>query len=321
MFPFIQRWLLRGWKLLNFTPRRFEPDPGRSPEWNRGAYLVEALEHCGTCHTPPNLTFGVNRGRAFAGGDVGAWQAYNISSDPVSGIGLWNDAELLSYLATGKAPGKGYAAGPMAEAVEKSLQHLSNPDLSAILTYLRSLRPIRLRGDSKPRFDHGRPAQDEMSLRGIAGVTLSARPVSSAELFSGQCANCHGADGKGSADGYYPSRFHDTVLGAPSPNNLILVLLEGVQRQGPHEASYMPAFAGLTNQGIAELVNYAESRFGDPHVRVTAKVIDTFRTSEVLTVTPDAGNRAHSCLDHHSRAHVGSAPALPRPQRLSRTAQ
>ncbi len=147
----------------------------------------------------------------------------------------------------------------MAEPVEKSLQHLSDADLSAILLYLRSLRPIRLRRDSKPRFDHGQPAQDEMSLRGIAGVTLSARPVSSAELFSGQCANCHGADGKGSADGYYPSMFHDTVLGAPSPNNPILVLPEGVQLQGPHEASYMPAFAGLTNQGIAELGNYAES--------------------------------------------------------------
>jgi mono/diheme cytochrome c family protein len=236
MFPFNHRWLLWGWKLLNFTPRRFEPDPGRSLQWNRGAYLVEALEHCGTCHTPRNLTLGVERGRALAGGDAGAWQAYNISADPVSGIGLWNDAELRSYLVTGKAPGKGYAAGPMAEAVEKSLRHLSDPDLSAILVYLRSVRPIRLHGDSKPRFDHGRPAKDEMSLRGIAGVTLSARPVSSAELFSGECASCHGADGKGSADGYYPSMFHDTVLGARTPNNLILVLLEGVQRQGTREA-------------------------------------------------------------------------------------
>jgi mono/diheme cytochrome c family protein len=111
------------------------------PRLQRQDHRTISTAACSTCHTPRNLTFGVDRGRAFAGGDVGAWQAYNISSDPVSGIGLWNDDELLSYLATGKAPGKGYAAGPMAEAVEKSLQHLSDADLSAILLYLRSLRP------------------------------------------------------------------------------------------------------------------------------------------------------------------------------------
>jgi hypothetical protein len=75
------------------------------------------------------------------------------------------------YLATGKAPGKGYATGPMAEAIEKSRRHLSDADLSAVLLHLRSLRPIRLRGDSKPRFNHGQPAQDEMSLHGIAGCS------------------------------------------------------------------------------------------------------------------------------------------------------
>ena len=87
-FPFDQRWNPWGWKLFNFRDARFTPDQHKSDEWNRGAYLVNALAHCGTCHTPRNLTMGTDNGQALGGGSVGAWAAYNITADKVSGIGV-----------------------------------------------------------------------------------------------------------------------------------------------------------------------------------------------------------------------------------------
>src|ERR1035441_1571591 len=94
-FPFNQRWLMGIWSALYNSDRRFEPLENRSPEWNRGAYLVEGLGHCGDCHTPRNIAQALDNRRKFGGAVADGWQAYNITSDPVSGIGKWSDAELV----------------------------------------------------------------------------------------------------------------------------------------------------------------------------------------------------------------------------------
>ena len=141
MFPFNQRWAMMFWSALFNPDTRFEPDTSKSPEWNRGAYLAEALAHCGECHTPRNLAFALNNRRKFAGAVAAGWRAFNISSDKATGIGGWSDDDLVSYLAIGHAPGHGTASGPMGEAVDNSFSQLAPEDVRAIAAYVRSVPP------------------------------------------------------------------------------------------------------------------------------------------------------------------------------------
>ena len=142
-FPFNQRWLMTFWSAFFNPGHRFRPVEGQSPEWNRGAYLVEAAGHCGECHTPRNLMQALDQRRKFAGGVAEGWNAYNISADKVSGVGGWSVDELTAYLSTGHAAGRGVASGPMREAVELSIAGLAKSDIAAIVTYLRSVPPAR----------------------------------------------------------------------------------------------------------------------------------------------------------------------------------
>jgi mono/diheme cytochrome c family protein len=276
-FPFNQRWLLWGWKLLNFRDARFHADASKPAEWNTGAYLTQALEHCDTCHTPRNVTLGQENGEALAGGVVGAWSAFNITPDKSDGIGGWSDTELFDYLSTGIAPGKAWAAGPMAQAVEHSLSQIKPEDVRAIVAYLRDRPAISRSGERVARFAFGKPATYEAVLRGSSGITSENVAGSGAELFSANCASCHGLAGTGSEDGYYPPLMHNTSVGASTPNNLVMVVLNGVQRRTAKSVVFMPGFAALSNEQVASLVNFAEQQFGDPTLKVAAGQITSFR--------------------------------------------
>ena len=143
-FPFNQRWAMIFWSEIFNPDTRYEPDTSKSAEWNRGAYLAEALAHCGECHTPRNLAFALNNRKKFAGALTAGWRAFNISSDKATGVGGWRDDDLISYLSVGHAAGHGTASGPMGEAVDNSLRYLAPEDIKAIVTYLRSVPPIGL---------------------------------------------------------------------------------------------------------------------------------------------------------------------------------
>src|SRR5258707_15008487 len=126
-----------------FNPdHRFQPNAGRSPEWNRGAYLAEAMGHCGDCHTPRNLMQALDNRSKYSGAVAAGWRAFNITSDRLTGVGAWSDAELAQYLSQGHAPGRGTAAGPMGEAVDLSLSHLTPSDTAALVTYVRTAPAI-----------------------------------------------------------------------------------------------------------------------------------------------------------------------------------
>src|ERR1700716_2608954 len=142
MFPFNQRWAMVFWSALFNPDRRFEPDPAKSPEWNRGAYLTEALAHCGECHTPRNLAFALDNRKKFAGAVTAGWRAFHISSDKATGVGGWRDEDLVSYLSIGHADGHGAASGPMGEAVDHSLSQLAPEDIRAVVAYLLSVPAI-----------------------------------------------------------------------------------------------------------------------------------------------------------------------------------
>ena len=118
------------------------PIPSKSPEWNRGAYLAEALAHCGECHTPRNLAFALDNRKKFAGALTAGWRAFNITSDKAPGVGAWSDDDLVAYLSTGHAAGHGTASGPMGEAVDHSFSQLAPEDIRAMVAYLRSVPAI-----------------------------------------------------------------------------------------------------------------------------------------------------------------------------------
>lgn len=156
-FPFGWRFLMTFWKWLNFTPGAFAPDPARSATWNRGAYLVEALGHCGECHTPRGITGARDRSMAFAGTAEGpdGDPVPNITPHPETGIGAWSDGDLIFLFQTSLLPDGDSVGGLMAEVVENSTRHLSEADLEAIVAYLRSLEPIRNRVGKAPEDDDG----------------------------------------------------------------------------------------------------------------------------------------------------------------------
>src|SRR5690606_6442082 len=105
------------------------------------AYLVKGLAHCGTCHTPRTLLMREDPSRHLAGGAVGPWEAPDITSDPQTGIGDWSIEELVQYMQTGSS-NRSQAAGPMAEAVDHSLRHVTEADLQAIAVYLQTVPAV-----------------------------------------------------------------------------------------------------------------------------------------------------------------------------------
>jgi mono/diheme cytochrome c family protein len=131
-FPFNQRWLMSIWSLFFNENARFAPNTAQSAEWNRGAYIAEALAHCGECHTPRNLAFALDNRKKFGGALTAGWHAFNISSDKGTGIGAWSDDEVFAYLSTGHALGRGTASGPMGEAVDQSFSLLAPADIKAL---------------------------------------------------------------------------------------------------------------------------------------------------------------------------------------------
>ena len=190
-FPFDQRWSMAIWALMFNADRRFEPHADRSAEWNRGAYLVEALAHCGECHTPRNLFQALDERRKFAGAVTGGWRAYNITSDSTSGVGDWTAEALAHYLATGHAEGRGTAAGPMGEAVDLSLVHLTSEDIAAMVAYLRTVPPIANPDLPAPRP----PSAVAANAPGQADNPLGE------QIYAAACASCHGWTGRSPISG------------------------------------------------------------------------------------------------------------------------
>jgi len=266
-FPFNQRWLMFFWKMFNFHEGRFTPDPKQSPQWNRGAYLVEGLAHCEECHTPRNFMQGLKSSDRFSGEVQAGWRAFNITPDKAGGIGNWSDGDLVHYLATGVAP-RANAAGPMADVVADSTQYLTPEDLRSISVYLRSVPPVS-GGQTHARDQWGQPADDVKRLRG-SRVT----GVDGAQLFIANCATCHRWTGQGiggTAPLAYPSLIHNSAVGAPAADNLTMVILHGVNRQTKEADVMMPGFGDeLNDDQIAALANYVTQHFGNPKTTVTA---------------------------------------------------
>ncbi len=261
-FPYNQRWALFFWNLLNNPDRRFQPDSTQPAEYNRGAYIVEALGHCGECHTPRNFMMGLDNARKFAGAEQQGWLAYNLTSDRNAGLGGWSDAQLAQYLSTGHADGRGPASGPMAEAVEDSLRYLTQEDIRAMVTYLRA---IPAQPDGPPAVQAGSPPAPS----GMLGP----------RLFAQACAGCHLPNGDGRQAPWAALKgSHST--GDTVGTNLVQVLTQGTQIATSQGLMFMHEFTGAyTDQELAALGNYAIGQFGFRQGGITPGRIHAGRAS------------------------------------------
>ena len=279
-FPFNIRLSMAGWNLLFLDKKPFVADTAKSMEWNRGAYLAQGLAHCSTCHTPRNALMAEQLSKELGGADLGTWYAPNITSDVHSGVGGWSQQELVDYLRTGRAAGKAQAAGPMAEAIDHSLKHLSDADLNAIAHYVKGVPAIRDKADTQPVTQWGKAGDELASIRGVP-LPQNLNKMSGAQLYDAQCASCHQAKGEGSFDGSLPPLFHNSVTGRSNSNNLVMAILDGVERQdgkGSHAGHLMPAFRQtLSDEQIVTLGNYVQKMYGNPDVKVTAEQVTTLR--------------------------------------------
>jgi mono/diheme cytochrome c family protein len=274
-FPFNQRWAMSFWNAAFFKSRRFVPDPSKSPEWNSGAYLATALGHCGECHTPRNLGYGLAHGRELTGEELQGWRAYNITADEKYGLGSWTNDEIAQYLRTGHVDGRASASGPMGEAVAHSLQFLNAEDVDSLVAYLRSVPPRK--GKNPVDIDAKPAATAASSAAGPAFADMSAH-ADGFELFEGNCASCHQWDGKGQQTPYASligTRGVNDVNGA----NVTQVILHGVKmRIGDHDV-YMPGFGNAySNTEVAALANYVVAHFGGKQGTVTPNDVAKRRT-------------------------------------------
>jgi mono/diheme cytochrome c family protein len=276
-FPFNIRLSMAGWNLLFLDSQPYEADPAQSSEWNRGAYLTQGLTHCSACHSPRNLMMAEVPSKELAGGEVGTWHAPNITSDRNSGMGGWDTDELVKYLKTGESLGKGQAAGPMAEAVDHSLQYLTDADLKAIAVYIKSVPAQREAADSKPVYALGQKTDELSSLRGVA-LPADPNKMTGAQIYDGYCGSCHQAQAQGSFDGGLPSLSNNTAVGRSNTQNLVMVILEGIHRKSDGSDVRMPGFAReLTDPQIATLANYLTQHYGNPDAKVSVGQVEQQR--------------------------------------------
>ena len=276
-FPYDQRYAMRAWKLLFVPKAPFNPDPSKSDEANRGFYLAEALAHCGECHTPRNVMFGLDDNKKFSGALIEGWKAYNITVDKESGIGAWSDQDLAQFLSTGHAKGRGAAAGGMAEAIDLSLRHLTPEDIKAMVAYLRTIAPIAT--DNAAKVDPN-PA----TLAAASSYAPSPEEVKTAglglQIFQSACASCHGWDGEGHQTPYAALRGSQSVSD-PSGTNLVNVILSGATITTDKGAMFMPSFGkAYTNTEIAAVSNYVIGHFGGKTGTVSEAQISASRANE-----------------------------------------
>jgi len=277
-FPFNQRWLLRGWQWLFLPKGIYKADVARSAQWNRGAYLVQAMGHCGSCHTPRGWGYqerGYDQSSPqFLTGFVNEhWHASNLTGAMGAGLGRVSERDVASFMKTGHGDGL-VAYGNMVQTVENSLQYLSDDDIAAIANYLKSLPAQSDTGTYR--------AERATTPRGPSDGNYLDGQAPGADVYREFCASCHRLDGRGVRN-VYPRLAGNPSLLDKEPASLIRLTVEGGNSSntvsGPPRQN-MPGFAGkLTDAQIAQVLTFIRSSWGNDARGVTAIDVSQLRKS------------------------------------------
>jgi mono/diheme cytochrome c family protein/uncharacterized membrane protein YphA (DoxX/SURF4 family) len=259
-FPFNIRSDMAVWNALNFKPGRLESDSSQSAEWNRGRYLVDALGHCGTCHTP-KTALGADRDSAYLqGATLQGWFAPNITADDRKGIGRWSIDEVVNYLKTG-ANRDAIASGGMGEEVVHSSSHMTDEDLKAIATYLLSLKAA---------------SQDKPQPLAAADAGM----VAGQAIYKDNCAGCHTDAGTGVSH-LFPRLAGSHAVQSDDPTTLIRTVLlgsPGAATAAAPTGPAMPSFAWRLNDAqVASVLTYIRNTWGNAATAVSPIQVATVK--------------------------------------------
>jgi mono/diheme cytochrome c family protein len=273
-WPLSLRWPLAIWNALFLDKASYRSISGQDAQWNRGAYLVQGLGHCGACHTPRGWVFEeealTQADPAYlSGAPLDNWSAVNLRGDETSGLGRWTETELTEYLKTGHNAG-GTAFGSMIDAINYSTQYLSDDDNAAIAHYLKSLSPAH--PDTHANW----------SYNGATEVALNASQFNAPGSleYVQYCAGCHGRDGKGAAP-YIPPLAGNPAVLDPDAVSLINITLNGsspvVIHGTPDVYRMIPFRAALNDQHVAELLTFIRTSWGNDAAPATPKQVAALR--------------------------------------------
>lgn len=265
-WPYSTQAALAVWRTLYFRPEKHEEDPSRTPEWNRGAYLVRGLAHCGACHTARNALGGMADLADLSGGLIPMrnWYAPSLSSPSEAGVADWPLQDIERLLATGSSA-RGTVLGPMAEVVFHSLQYLEPRDIRAMAVFLKNLTPVGT--DNDPRE-----------------VVVAPAPVldRGAKVYEQNCAKCHGEQGQG-VPGAYPPLAGNRAVTLPVTSNLVQVVLNGgfppATRGHPRPFGMPPFATTLSDADVAAVLTYVRASWNNRAAPVSELQVGQQRSS------------------------------------------
>jgi mono/diheme cytochrome c family protein len=257
-FPFDLRAGMVAWDELYFRPGEFKPVADKSEAWNRGAYIVEGLAHCGMCHTPKNTMGGDVVSHRLEGYALQGWFAPNITNDNWRGLGAWSTDEIVSYLKTGHNRFSA-ASGPMADVVMDSTSKFKDADLLAVATYLK---------------DQPGTATDKSSAPNGKVMKIGSA------IYADECSACHLPNGRG-IDGLFPMLNGSPSVQSGDPSSLLRVVLRGARgaaTDGAPTAAAMPSFGWLLDdEQVAAVVTYVRNAWGNRAPPVDAAMVSRTR--------------------------------------------
>ena len=274
-FPLSVRSVVKGWNLLFLNTHDFQPDPSQSGEWNRGAYIVSGLGHCGACHTPKNALGANKSDKDFYGAKLDNWVAPDLTSNERTGLGGWSIDDVAEYLGNGRNLHAG-AGGAMADVVTYSTSLMSDQDRHAMAVYLKSQA-------ASPSIIHDQP--DSAAMRRGAAI------------YSDACASCHLEDGVGQPR-FFPPLGHNAMLQQPDPTGLEHLILAGARiGTSPSRPSplTMPSFAWkLSDNEISDVATYLRNSWGNHATAVSVAEVREVRRRlglETVHLTVSSGDQ------------------------------
>jgi mono/diheme cytochrome c family protein len=281
-FPLDHRVLVAGWKLLFLNRGTYRPDSTKSAEWNRGAYLVEGLAHCGACHTPRNVLGAERTSASFAGSDVDNWYAYPINAQSPSPV-PWDAEALFAYLRDGSHPDHGTARGPMARVVG-NLSEVDASNVRAIAAYTADIF-------GAPTPDRKRQGEAALAQAKSAAAPAPQTDAPGASIYAAACATCHESGRPPPYGGINLGL--STAIASPDPRNLANVVLSGVGPVEGERSPIMPGFAAsMSDAQIAALLNFLRSRFSNqPPWAGVEKIVEEARRTDTAFLQTSAGTR------------------------------